>query len=179
MDIKVSNNSTEVAESAINYELEGRKILSDAEEKAVDPLSKATFRFLADQELRHIEAIKSFAQSLSGEGAFDQELLLPATREYARDQIKGLFAEFKSRFEETSGRDEERQSIYKVALDMEHCGHDFYHAAAEQAADETAKKLYSFLAEEESRHFELIQETATFLKQPDAIMAVEERWMQI
>ena len=63
------------------------------------------------------------------------------------------------------------------AIKSERYGHDFYEKAAELAHDPTARKLYQFLAGEEQKHFEIIQDTHDFLKQPDAFMAVEEQWM--
>jgi rubrerythrin len=175
----MSSNPTEVAEAAMQFELEGRKILIDAGQKAQDPLSKATFQFLADQELKHIEAIKAFAASLAGEGKFDPSALqAPLTKLQAREGIKGIFAQFQSKFEATAGQEHERQEVYKVAMDMERRGHDFYESSAERSTDDTSKKLFKWLTGEETNHFEIIQETAEFLKQPDAIMAVQERWMQ-
>lgn len=178
--MSVPNDPKEVLDAAIEFELQGRKILDDAGVKAQDPLSKATFQFLADQELKHIETIQAFAQALAESGGFNPSLIpTPMTRLQAREGISGLFSQFKSQFEATSGQDEERQKVYTVAMNMEHRGHDFYQDAADQATDESAKKLYTFLAEEENRHFEIIQETAEYLKQPDAFMAIDERWMQI
>jgi len=175
----ISDNPKTVVDFAMNFELEGRKILHDAGEKSKDPLSKATFQFLADQELKHIEAIRAFAAALAKNSEFNTaDLPTPLSKEESRKAIKDIFTQFKTKFEATSGKEEERQEVYYVAEDMEHRGHDFYHAAAEKTTDATARKLYKFLAEEEARHFEIIQETAEFLKQPDAIMAVEERWMQ-
>jgi rubrerythrin len=175
----IPKDPNEVVEAAMAFELEGRKILINAGAKAVDPLSKATFEYLANQELNHIEAIKAFAESLAGTGSFDPNALgKPLTKLEAREGIQGIFARFKAQYEATAGKEDERQEVYKAAMDMERCGHDFYQCAAEQSADETSRKLFSFLMDEETKHFDIIQETAEFLKQPDAIMAVEERWMQ-
>lgn len=176
----ITNDPKEVVDSAMCLEMEGHQILLDACENAKDPLSKATFQFLADQELKHIEAIKAYATALADAGDFDPSALAkPLDKVEACRLIQGIFSKIKTEFEETQGKDEERQAVYSVALDMETRGHDFYKKAAEQSTNETAKKLFEFLTNEESNHFEIIQETADFLKQPDAFMAVEERWMQI
>ncbi|MGB9586891.1 MAG: ferritin-like domain-containing protein [Armatimonadota bacterium] len=174
----VSNNPKEVAEAALTFEYEGHKILSDAEREATDPLSKATFHFLADQELKHIEAIKAFARSLAGEGRFETQTLgEPMSKDDANDRIRSLFAQFKPHFEETIWREEGRLQVYDIAMDMERHGYKFYTQAAKLASDETARRFYEFLAEEETKHFEIIQETRDFLAQPDAFMAYEEHWM--
>ncbi|MHB0913550.1 MAG: ferritin-like domain-containing protein [Armatimonadota bacterium] len=173
--MQIPTDPAEVVQAAIRFEEEGHRILSEAGKRARHPLSRATFEFLAEQELAHIEAIKAFASSPD----FDPSGLVPITKRQAGEKIKGLFAEFQSQFESTAGLDDERMEVYGVALDMERKGHDFYEHAAAQAEDPRARKLYEFLAGEETRHFELIQDTRDFLAQPDAFMAVEERWMQI
>lgn len=174
----ISNDPKEVAESALRYEAEGYKILSDAKTAATDALSQATFGFLAAQELTHVEAIKAFTGMISGDGEFDLNAIAnPLTEEDAKQEIKGIFAQFKDRFDQAAAQ-ETRLDVYEVAMDMERRGHEFYSDAALKSTDAVSKKLYEFLAAEEQKHFDIIQDTHDFLKQPDAFMAVEERWMQ-
>jgi rubrerythrin len=174
----ISNDPKEVAESALDFEYEGHKILAEAAKEATDPLSKATFEFLAGEEIKHIEAIKAYAKALAEQGKFDTTNLgMPLSKEEASTRIRSLFAQFKPHFQETIWREEGRLKIYDIALDMERHGYDFYTQASAHATDETAKQFYEFLANEESKHFEIIQETKAFLAQPDALMAYEEHWM--
>jgi rubrerythrin len=175
---QIPNDPQKVAEAAMEYELEGRRILCESGEKATDPLSKSTFKFLADQELKHIEAIKSFAKCLSENEEFDvTKIDAVVDKLEARKAIKGIYAEFQPQFEDAACEEEPRLEVYKVAMDMEDHGHDFYAAAAEQATDSASRILYEFLAAEEINHFEIIQETHDFLAQPDAFQAIDEHWM--
>lgn len=172
------NIPTEIAAAALGYEANGHKILVDAEKISNNPLSKATFKFLADQELKHMESIKAFAKSLEGVGSFSsQDFEGPLEMKTARSEIKGIFERFRADFEEAAAV-ETRLDIYDTALEMEHHGHDFYKAAAEKSSDETAREFYNFLVSEEDKHFQIIQDTRDYLEQPDAFMAVDERWMQ-
>lgn len=178
--MEIPNDPKAVVDAALEFENQGHQILLDAKDSAVDPLSKATFEFLADQELEHIQAIKSFAASLAAAGEFDPNSIAnPLTGQELRDGIKSIFERIKPEFAETSGKPEERLEVYTAALNMERHGHDFYRKAAEQSTDDTAKKLYDFLAEEETKHFTIIQDTRDFLRQPDAFMAIEEHWMTL
>jgi rubrerythrin len=173
----VSNDPRQVVQSALQYEAEGHKILIDARDEATSPLSRATFGFLADQELKHIEAIKSYAASLENTGDFDPDALAELSLEHAEHEIRGIFAQFREQFEEAATL-ETREDVYQVAEDMERRGYNFYSAAAEQLTGDSAKKLYAWLAGEETKHFTIIQETLEYIHQPDAIDALEERWMQ-
>jgi rubrerythrin len=175
----IPENPREVVETALQFELEGRKILVDAGEKAKDPLSKATFKFLADQELKHIDAIKAYACALDEGKTFSCSTLGEhMDKSQAMAEIQKIFSKIKSEYESVEGKEDERQEVYEIAMDMERRGHDFYEKAASQTTNDTSRQLFQFLTGEETNHFEIIQETAEFLKQPDAIMAVEERWMQ-
>lgn len=178
--MQIPNDPKEVVKAALDFEAEGYQIFIDAGEKSKDPLSKATFKFLADQEIKHMEAIKAFAEKLEGNGSFDADALGEyMTVAKAKKEIGGIFAKFKDQYEATAGDPDERLEIYKVAMNMECRGHDFYGSAADQATDETSRKMFRFLSDEEAQHYLIIEETHEFLEQPDAFMAVEERWMQI
>lgn len=177
--MRVPSDPDEIIKAALDFEADGYKIFVDAGEKAVDPLSKATFKFLRDQEVKHIERIEAFAAAMDGNGTFDVNSLgEPMSIVEAKKEIGGIFADFKDKFESVVGDEDERMEIYKVAMNMEVRGHDFYSSAADQAKDETAKKIWRFLSDEEAQHYMILEETYEFLKQPDAFLAVEERWMQ-
>lgn len=174
----IPNGLKSIIEAAITNEIEGHKILNMGKESASNPLAQATFEFLANEELKHIELIREFADALDTNTTWDQERI----REIALDEnghiIRGIFERFATQFEEVATADDERLEIYRVAMDMERRGHDFYTRAASKVSDERARTLFEFLAEEETKHFQIIQDTHDFLQQPDAILATEERWMQ-
>jgi rubrerythrin len=167
-----------IMEAAIANEIEGHKILQRGRQAVSNPLTKATFQFLANEELKHIELIKEFSQSLSGIKSWDPSSLREITLAEAGASIRGIFERFATQFEEAGTADDERMEVYEIAMDMERQGHDFYKRAANKVNDEQTKKLLLFLANEEIRHFTMIQDTHDFLKHPDGILAMEERWMQ-
>jgi rubrerythrin len=173
----LSDNPREVVEMALQLEEDGRRVLLDAKDESNDPLSIATFDFLADQELEHMKNIRAYAKSLNGEEEFDLTELGPGiVSKEAGEQIKSIFEKLKPEFEQAS-REIGRLGVYDSALDMERYGYEFYKAASEKSSDKTAKRIYGFLSGEEIKHFQIIQDTRDFLKQPDAFMAIDEHWM--
>lgn len=174
----IPDEPSAVAEMAMTNELEGRRILEQAKESANDPLAKATFEFLATEELHHIELIKEFGASLTGEAMLDTDQLKTTPLAEAAKEVRGIFERFATQFETTGQTDHERLEVYSVAMDMERRGFDFYSGAAAKMKDENSRKLFEFLASEEQRHFRMIQDTHDFLEHPDGLMAMEERWMQ-
>jgi rubrerythrin len=167
-----------VVETAIANEIEGHKILENAKESSTDPLARATFEFLASEELHHIELIKDYSRVLAGDKSWNPDALQETSLATAAAGVRGIFERFASEFESATTSDDQRLEIYKVAMDMEHRGYDFYSGAARKMTDEDSRKLFEFLAKEEQRHFKMIQDTHDFLDQPDGILAMEERWMQ-
>jgi|YelNatPaOPRAMG01_1025707.scaffolds.fasta_scaffold12976_3 rubrerythrin len=167
-----------VLEMAIANEIEGRNILLNGRDSSLTPLGKSTFEFLANEELKHIELIKEFAKTLNGVEEWDANKMKSVSFAEAGARIKGIFERFASQFESVSQSDNERLETYQVAMDMEKRGYDFYSEAAEKASDERSKALFKFLAGEEEKHYTMIQDTYEFLKHPDSILAMEERWMQ-
>lgn len=175
--VQVPSDPKEVLNLALQNEEQGYKILSDASNACEDKLAKATFDFLAKEEIKHIEIIKHFAET--GE-AIDPSKIKVLEKIEVGKAIKGIFEQFGWQYEQAATTGYEiRQEAYRTAMDMERHGHHYYKQAAEQAQGEAAKEFYEFLAAEEIRHYEIIQETYEFLEQPDALLAMEERWMQM
>lgn len=175
----IFNDPSAVVEAAIQNELEGQAVLIRGKESATDPLAKATYEFLANEEIKHIELIEEYAASLAGTKEWHPKHMDGIDLPEAAKKIRGIFERFGTAFEAAGATDNQRLETYKVAMDMERRGHDFYSKAAETATNEDAKKLFRFLAGEEAKHFQMIQDTHDFLDNPDAILALEERWMQI
>lgn len=172
----IPNNPKDVLNMALENERQGHKLLSDARDACEDRLAKATFDFLAREEIKHMEAIRAFA---AAGGAALPVSAQPLSKADAARSIKGIFEQFGWQYEQAAGEYDARLEAYRTAMEMERHGHEFYEEAARSAGDPKAREFYEFLAAEEIRHFEIIQETYEFLQQPDALMAMEERWMQM
>lgn len=172
---EIPNDPKAVLEMALQNEVQGHKILNDARDACDDRLAKATFDFLAKEELKHVQIIKQYAETGMANPPSSSAVV---TRQQMAQGIKGIFEQFGWQYEQVAGQDDARAEAYRTAMEMERHGHHFYAQAAEKATDEEAKKFYQFLAAEEVRHFEIIQESHDFLTQPDAMLAMEERWMQ-
>lgn len=172
---EVPEDVRQVLQVALENEEQGYKILTDARDACEDKLARATFDFLAREELKHMEIIRRYAQT--GEAVAPEKGAVVTRQDVARG-VKGIFEQFGWQYEQAASEPEARENAYKTAMEMERHGHNFYATAAREARDEAARKFYEFLANEEIRHFEIIQESHDFLSQPDAMLALEERWMQ-
>ena len=175
----IPDDPNAVVEMAIKFEIEGHKILQQAKKASTEPLAIATFEFLANEELKHIEIIEDYAKTLEGAKEWSPDMLKELTLAGASAGIRGIFERFGAQFEEATTAPEQRMEVYKVAMDMERRGYDFYKTASEKSSNEQSRSFFSFLAGEEMRHFRIIQDTHDFLDNPDGFFSIEERWMQI
>ena len=171
----VPNDPAKVLEIAIANEEQGYKILCDARDACEDKLAKATCDFLAKEELKHIDIIRKYASTGQPEALSAGAAL---SRKRIAEGIKGIFEQFGWQYQQVATEHEARLEAYRTAMEMERHGQLFYAEAAKTSKDEQAKKFYEFLAAEEIRHFELLQESHDFFQQPDAMLAMEEGWMQ-
>ncbi|BCW98097.1 MAG: hypothetical protein KatS3mg024_0924 [Armatimonadota bacterium] len=174
--MQIPDDPRQVLEMALNNEKQGYKILTDASAACDDKLAKATFEFLAREELKHMDIIKKYAETGIAEAPSSAAII---TKADIAKGVKGIFEQFGWQYEQAAHQDEAREEAYRTAMEMERHGHHFYAQAAQKARDPEARKFYEFLAQEEIRHFEIIQDSLDFLTQPDAMLAMEERWMQV
>jgi rubrerythrin len=172
--MNIPNDPKEVLEMAVNNEREAYELLCASRDACEDKLSKATFDFLAKEELKHIDVIQKFGETGV---ASAPDVSKSLTKADVAKGIKGIFEQFGWQYEQAAATDD-RMEAYRTAMDMERHGHQFYAKAAEVSTNPEAKKFFEFLAREEVRHFEIIQDSYDFLSEPDAMLAMEERWMQ-
>jgi rubrerythrin len=163
----------EALKLAIKTELDIRKFYLDNANKIKNELAKKTFLFLADEELRHVDAIHQFNRSIN-EGT--QPNIDAGTEDEAINRGKEFFsASVKSITEKTIASDNDL-AVYEVGLQMEQNGFNFYKQAAEKAKHPNVKKLFEFLMKEENAHYALISNAINYLKNPDDYFQDQESW---
>lgn len=176
---QVPDNLEDVLAMALRNEERAKEILDSGMANAKSALGRATFEYLSSQEIEHMRLIKDYARAIASGSGMDLQDMPQHTKRQDGEKIKSIFEKYSKGFDKAGQTGEERMDVYETALQMERDGFNFYNQAAKQASDDKAKKLYEFLSREEERHFELIQDTRDFLQLPDALLAMEERWMTI
>lgn len=163
----------EATKLAIDMEKKGQKAYSDMAARSKNELGKKVFSYLAKDEIAHIEAIKEFSAKIAGgKDLPDVEKLV------AREHHKGDSAIFNrplGELKDKAGIDASDLKAYKIAMQTEKDGYDFYKECLEGATDEMVKKLFKFLIEEESTHYQILQDTYQYLAHPADWFAQQER----
>jgi rubrerythrin len=155
-------------EKALNFEEKGFHIYSDVAQTSFNPVVIKTFTFLAEQEENHIKEIKHYIEKENPEMKLLGEGL---------SGIKEFFNMSVDEYKEGIEFSKSDISAYEKALFLEQSSYDYYKSQLQSANDNHEKKFFSFLMEQESAHYLLIENTLRFLKDPSQFFAEEENWI--
>jgi len=142
-------------------------------EKMKSEIAKKTFIFLADEELKHIDAINAFNKSIH-DG--DEPIIESGPEDEAVNSVKEFFSGTAKTAVKKAVASQSELKAYEAGLTMELKGYDFYKQAAEKAEHPNVKKLFEFLMKEENSHYALISNALNYLKSPDEYFQGEESW---
>ncbi len=163
----------EALAASLEMEKEGYDFYLKTAEKSIDKMTKDVFSFLAAEELKHIESIKKFYEAeVSGEKVDFERMIGDIDIKQAHEAIAKLF----EGLDEKAPTDKKDLDAYKFARDFELNGEKFYRKAAEESSDENVKRLFEFLVEEERRHFKMIDDSLSYLENPEEWFHRLEGW---
>jgi rubrerythrin len=166
-------NQKEALAMAIEMEKEGHDFYQKTAKKAADKMTRQVFDFLANEEMKHIESIKTFYDAeIAGKKTDFNKMLGNSTPGIAKKAILNLF----KNLEKIVPADKPDMEAYSFARNFEKKGENFYHEAAAKASDADIKKLFEFLVEEEKRHFQMIDDSMAFLENPQEWFHRQEKW---
>jgi rubrerythrin len=116
---------------------------------------KSILTMLADEEVKHYDAIERIGAARPNAAA--TTVLTDA---------KNVFAQMK---ESGQGRDvdPEQTELYRKALDIEKKSQDFYETKADEVEETYQKGVFLRLAEEESKHYFLLENIIEFVSRPE------------
>jgi rubrerythrin len=141
--------------------------------KLKNEIARKTFIFLADEELKHIDAIDAFNKSIH-EG--DEPFVESGTEDEALNEVREFFSDTVKVAVEKAVASESDLKAYEAGLVLEQKGYEFYKKSADKAEHPNVKKLFEFLMKEENSHYALISNALNYLKNPDEYFQGEESW---
>ena len=141
-------------ETAVKMETDAMKFYHEAAQKTSHPFAIRMFEGFIKDESRHLKMLNDILGGLD----------LKIVKVHPKSEIKTVFSELKDQMLKRISASTDEMEAVKVALDFEEKGFDFYKKALSEAADQTEKKLFSVLADEEQEHYTILQNTYSFLK---------------
>jgi rubrerythrin len=164
MDLK------EAFQTALDFEQKGHTIYEETANKTNNPVVEKTFRYLADQELIHIEEIKEYIEKLNN----GHEIELKGD---TLEETKKFFTTTIKEFKEKTELSDDDLKAHETALELEQSSYDFYKQQHDQTNDEELKKFFKWLMGQENAHYELIKQAYDYIKDPVGFYTEEEKWM--
>ena len=150
---------TEALQLAIDTEEEGLEMYEAAAENAENLVAQKMFHGLAEDERRHLEMIKSIAQDMDLQEAFEAA----RGEGTARERMRTIFTEAKEEVVEKQAPTSDEYDALQRALKFEKDGYQQYKKAAANATDEKARKLFERLQGEEDEHYRILESTMEYL----------------
>ena len=149
----------DILDYAMKMEKDGesfyRQLAKDADSKGV----KTIFAMLADEEVRHFNIIQKI-KSRTPQQIQDSQIL---------NDVKNVFVQIKESGEKIDYHAKQSE-LYKKAQDIEELSRKFYLDKAAAAMPEH-KKIFLKLAEEEKKHYFLLENIIQFVSRP-------EQWLE-
>jgi rubrerythrin len=157
----LEKNFRDMLISSLEMEEKGYDFYQAQAAKSKNNIAKDMFSFLANNELYHIENIKIFYDALKQGSA-------PAISDLQSQQGKRIkeLDIFSRGIDELDGKispDDDDKKACEFAMRFEKDGYDYYKNMLEKAETQEAKDLMTFLLEEESRHYEIIEKMYNYL----------------
>jgi rubrerythrin len=155
---------------ALAIEEAGHKFYTESSAKIRNENGKRTLLGLAQDELTHIERIQKIYTALSaGE-------TVPPIQTGKLNRAEDVFDSFRRKLPRQKV-EAGTLKILDLAMEAERKSFYFYQKAESESRDSLLKEFYKRLAREENEHFEILQNTHLYLKDPEIWYAREERHM--
>jgi rubrerythrin len=163
-------NSPKIIRTAIKMEEDGIDFYQEAAKKTSHPFGKKMFLSFVEDEKRHLTVLRSILADLKFSD-FDRK----KKKKTPKERIKTVFREVKNEIEEIIAANPDELEALKIGMDMESKSVEFYQGALEKTQDSRQKAFFIRLIEEEREHYELLQNTHSYLKDSGEWFLWEEK----
>ena len=165
----------EALKLAFDFEKENQDFYIQKLQEVKDPLAKKALEFLIREDSRHIDTIIRFNRSLLGGEEFDDEMECSSE---LPQKVKELFKTIIDLSTARITADDSDIEIYEKAMELENKGYKMYKLYSEsEELEYRVRKFFSFLAEEESKHYDLLAKTKKYFEDPSYYFEEEGGWI--
>lgn len=141
-------------ELALKMETDAVKFYTEAAEKVSHPVGKKMFLSIAEDEKNHIKMIEEVLKGLE----------LTYIEANPVKTVKTIFEEMKDNLMKRIQAQTDDLEAFKIAMEMEKEGVEFYKKVFNEVNTEKEKKLFERLIYEEEQHYKIFSETYNFMK---------------
>jgi rubrerythrin len=150
----------DIYDFAMKMEKDGEAYYRELAGKTVNKGLRSILNMLADAELQHYRLFHGMKEN-SPVGAAETPIL---------EEVKNLFVRLKGT-EGSQGVDSSAVDLYRRAQAIEEESRDFYRSKAGEAGDENRREVFLKIAEEEQKHYLILENIIDFVSRP-------EQWLE-
>lgn len=143
----------EALRQSLQLEQRGHKFYLDAAARTTDQRGQEMFRSLADDELKHLQAIQRQLEALT---AGQTWVTIGATSTKPLDLEQDLLPPDKETLEKTISANTSDIEALHFALAFENDAYNLYRKAAKETTNPAGKAMYEWLTQQELDHFNLL-----------------------
>lgn len=159
MDKKERLNALDVA---LKNEMNEREFYLKHAERTRNPVGKAMFRQIADEELEHYERLKELHDQWEKAEAWPETVPLKVKDTIVRDVLKGVV----KNVDQDAETDEDDLKAIQTAVDFEAKGQAFYAGLRDEVTNPKEKAFFDLLSKMEHEHYLSLKETEEFFTDP-------------
>ncbi|MBI4825854.1 MAG: ferritin family protein [Nitrospirae bacterium] len=140
-------------EIAIKMETDAINFYKEAAARTSSPVGEKMFLSVAEDEKRHLLMLSKIFKG--------EEIIIEDVN--PKDNIRTIFEAMKDEMMQRIKATDDELEAFKIAMQMEKDGIEFYKKAELEAKSQIEKKLFKRLIEEERHHYDIFAETYSFL----------------
>lgn len=149
-------------EVALNNETREREFYLKNAKRTKDPLGKAMFKQIADDELEHYERLKQLHEKWSKQEKWPGTVPLKVKDTVVKD----ILVDFLKKVENTAKGDADDLEAVRTAIDFEAKGAKYYAQLRDDVSDPKEKQFFDLLSRIENEHYLSLKDTEEYLVDP-------------
>ncbi|OGL46423.1 MAG: hypothetical protein A2W05_04535 [Candidatus Schekmanbacteria bacterium RBG_16_38_10] len=171
---KGNKDALEALKFAIKFEKDGYCFYIKASKKTKNLVGREMFKYIAEEEKRHVEKVKSIYEKLKKSDEWPKTSKMNSGKKKTIS-FENIFTKVKGEIIKILMVDSGDVEALKIAKEMEVEGYKFYRKRAEQTDNPLEKAFYEELVKEESNHYEILENTYEYLSNPADWFSNKER----
>ncbi len=151
-------------EVALNNEQREREFYLKHAKRTTNPLGKAMFQQIADEELEHYERLKELHAKWDKKETWPETVPLKVNETIVKDILKAVV----DKVDKMPPGDGDDLEAIRTAIDFEAEGAMYYARMRDKVTNRKEKDFFNLLADMEHEHFVSLKDTEELLSNPEA-----------
>ena len=156
---------------ALNNEMREREFYLKHAQRTKNPVGKAMFQQIGDEELEHYERLKRLHAEWDKAGKWPESLPLVVSNTVIKDVLTGVL----KKVDTSAESDANDLEAVRTAIDFEEKGTQFYQGLRDRATDPKEKAFFDLLSKIEREHYLSLKEAEEYLVDPMSWFRKTER----